>query len=366
MVSKKFLFGAILGTALCLSSCYSDENEVTETTALTTSATAEVTTTAVTTVSEITEPFETVTEYEAGEHEQGLVFFVQPIIEQYDEYDEWNLSGWQSRDTDVIHGCHYDGEWKYRKELIFVFSNYTDEPVTVESIQIVDYITAEPVSFADGSDSLNIDFTVQPGHKTDYLLQAEDFDYSACESGIYVAAVHSDLGYDRMEFFIDNSELYEETFPQIWNGGEVTGFAPTFLTEEQQKVFAKAHARMQEFFWCDSFVPKEYVDAHTADDFIGLFTDVFTGEYARRLAQGYNIIDENGDLQAGGGGRGSDITYEGHCFLPVSSDEDQASFKAVVIHAHGDDPYKVWFEETEYHMVNTENGWRVFDLEIWN
>lgn len=360
MSNKKILLGVILGTALCLSSCYSDDNEVTETAALTTSATTEVTTTAGT-----SETTETTTSYDTGNPEEGLVFFVQPIIEQYDEYNERNLSDWHCRDTDVKREYHYDDEWDYRKELIFAFSNYTDEPVTVESIQIVDYSTAEPVSFADGSDTLNIDFTVQPGHKTDYLLQAENFDYSACESGIYIAAVNSDLGYDRMEFFIDNSELYEETFPQLWNGGEVTGFAPTFLTEDQQKVFAKAHARMQEFFWCESFMSGDYANTHTADDFIGLFTDVFTEEYVKRLSQGL-YIDENGNLQAGGGGRGSDITYEGHCFFPVSADENQVSFEAVVIHAHIDNPYEISFEETEYHMVNTENGWRVFDFETWN
>lgn len=364
MVSKKFLFGAILGAALCLSSCYSDENEVTETTALTTSATAEVTTTA-----ETYETTETTTSYDTGNPEEGLVFFVQPIIEQYDEYNERNLSDWHCRDTDVKREYHYDDEWDYRKELIFAFSNYTDEPVNVESIQIVNYITAEPVSFTDGSDTLNIDFTVQPLHKTDYLLQAEDFNYSACESGVYVAVVKSNLDYYRMEFFIDNSEVREETFTKVFegNGGLLgtTGIAPTFLTEEQQEIFAKACARMREFYWYDGYLSEEYADTHTADDFIELFTDVLTEEYARRLAQG-TYIDENGDLQAVDSGKGGDIFYCGHCFFPVSADENQVSFKAVVIHAHIDNPYEVWFDEREYHMVNTENGWRVFECEPWD
>lgn len=364
MVSKKFLFGAILGTALCLSSCYSDENEVTETTALTTSATAEVTTTA-----ETYETTETTTSYDTGNPEEGLVFFVQPIIEQYDEYNERNLSDWHCRDTDVKREYHYDDEWDYRKELIFAFSNYTDEPVTVDSIQIIRETNSEPVSFTDGSDTLNIDFTVQPLHKTDYLLQAEDFNYSACESGVYVAVVKSNLDYYRMEFFIDNSEVREETFTKVFegNGGLLgtTGIAPTFLTEEQQEIFAKACARMREFYWYDGYLSEEYADTHTADDFIELFTDVLTEEYARRLAQG-TYIDENGDLQAVDSGKGGDIFYCGHCFFPVSADENQVSFKAVVIHAHIDNPYEVWFDEREYHMVNTENGWRVFECEPWD
>lgn len=372
MVSKKFLLGAVLSAALCLSSCYTDENEITETAALTTSAVTEVTTT-----EETAETTETTLEYDTGNREDGLVFFVQPIIEQYDEYDERNLSDWQCRDTGVKRQFHYDNEWDYRKELIFAFSNYTDEPVTIDSIQIISEPDREPVIFADGSDTLEIDFTVQPMHKTDYLLEAEDLDYSACESGIYEAVVRVGTDVYGMNFFIDNSELYEETFPLLMMpdrvedpenrvGRENVGIAPTFLTEEQQKIFAKACARMKEFFWCESFISEDYANTHTADDFIELFTDVFTEEYARRLAQEYNIIDENGNLQAGGGGRGSNLLYCGHCFLPVSADENEVAFKAVVILAHCDDPYEVGFEEIDYHMVNTENGWRVDKFSIWN
>lgn len=372
MLNKKFLLGVILSMALCLSSCYTDDEEITETT-----VSATVTTAAVTTAPETTTTEETTTEYDEKNHESGLVFFVQPIIEQYDEYDDWSLADWECHDTEVRRGDHYDGEWNYRKELIFAFSNYTDEPVTVESIQIVNYITAEPVSFIDGSDTLDIDFTVQPMHKTDYLLQAEDFDYSACESGIYMAVVNTDNDYLRMEFFIDNSELYEETFPILmmpdwvedpenWVGNKHTGIAPTFLTEEQQKIFAKACARMYEFFWFDGYLSEEYANTHTADDFIGLFTDVFTEEYVKRLSQ-ESYLDENGNLVSYyGGGRGSNILYCGHCFLPVSADEYQVSFKAVVIYAHIDNPYEVWFDETEYHMVNTKDGWRVFQFDLWN
>ncbi|MDE6594690.1 MAG: hypothetical protein K2K44_01615 [Oscillospiraceae bacterium] len=363
MINKKFLLGVTLSMALCLSSCYNDNEEITETTVPT-----EVTTAAVTTAPETTTTTEeTTTGYDTGNPEEGLVFFVQPIIEQYDEYDDWNLADWECRDTEVKREYHYDDEWKYRKELIFAFSNYTDEPVTIESIQIVNYGTAEHVSFTNGSDTLNIDFTVQPMHKTDYLLQAEDFDYSACESGIYTAAVNFGTERYTMNFFIDNSELYEETFTSVFgeSTGSYAGIAPAFLTEEQQEVFAKACARMREFFWCDHYLSAEYAETHTADDFIGLFTDVFTEEYAKRLAQG-TYIDENGNLTAVDSGKGSDIFYYGHCFFPVSADENQVSFKAVVIYAHIDNPYEIWFEEKDYHMVNTKDGWRVFQFDFWN
>ena len=382
---KKILLGIILSMTVCLSACSNGNAEITETSAESVTA-AEVTTPEESENKSAAEPIDeleppavdaedvTETSYDTGNPETGLVYFIQPIIEQYDEYDDWNLADWECRDTDVMRDYHYDGEWHYRKELIFVFSNYTDEPVTVDSIQIIRQSDGASISFADGSDTLDIDFTVQPLHKTDYLLKAEDFDYTACESGIYNAVVNIGLeGYGR-EFFIDNSELYEETFPSVfvseaasdnWWGREYTGAAPTFLTEEQQKIFAEAHARMSEFFWWDGYLSKEYADTHTTDDFIGRFTNVFTEDYARELAQ-ERYFDENGNLVSHDGGRGSNIFYCGHCFFPVSSDDEQVTFKATVIYCHSDNPYAVGFEDINYHMANTENGWRVDHFDLWN
>lgn len=372
MFNKKFLLAALLCTALTLSACYNDDNEITETTTAATTTTA-----AVTTVPTFTTTTETTTTYDTGNPEEGLVFFVQPVIEQYDEYDQWHLEDWECRDGEVMREYHYDGEWNYGKELIFAFSNYTDDPVTVDSIQIFDYETSKPVNFTNGSDSLNIDFTVQPLHKTDYLLQIEDFDYTACESGIYTAVAN--FGFERysMEFFIDNSEVHEETLPTMfipewvddpdnWYGKENTGIAPTFLTEEQQEVFAKACARMYEFFWYDAYLPAEYANTHTVDDFAGLLSDVFTEEYVKMLARERYIDDDGNLVPYNGGGRGSDITYYDHCFLPVLADEYQVTFKATVIHCHSDNPYEIWFDEKDYHMVNTADGWRVFEFEVWN
>lgn len=377
---KIFFIGAALAAAVCFSACSkggAETADVTET-SVETAAAAEGTSSAeiesVSAVKPISEPEppavndEDVTEaegYDTGNPETGLVYFIQPMIEQYDEYDDWNLSDWECRDTEVKRGWHYGDEWKYRKELVFVFSNYTDDPVTVDSIQIISESDDAPVSFADGSNALDIDFTVQPGRKTDYLLRSEDFDYSACGSGIYNAVVNVGLeGYGR-EFFIDNSELYEETVPLLWYSNEQIGIAPAFLTGEQQTVFAKAHVRMSEFFWCDSCLSAEYAEKHTADEFIEMFTDVFTEGYAWDLARS-RYIDENGGLRESLGGRGSDISYYGHCFLPVSSDDGQITFKAVVTHCHSDNPYEIWFEEKDYRMVNTENGWRVDKFTVWS
>lgn len=375
--SKNILLSAVLAAALCFSACSEQNAEQTETISDTVTAISEVTGISENEIDHETKVglseapaanAEDVTEaedYDTDNPETGLVYFIQPMIEQYDEYDEWNLAVWECRDTDVLRGWHYDDEWKYRKELIFVFSNYTDEPVTVDSIQIIRESDGTLMSFADGSNVLDINFTVQPGHKTDYLLRAEDFDYSACESGIYNAIVNVGLeGYGR-EFFINNSELYEETVPLLWYRTEQIGIAPTFLTEEQKTFFAKAHVRMSEFFWCDSCLSAWYAERHTADEFIEMFTDVFTEDYAWSLARS-RYIDENGSLRESLGGRGIDMSYYGHCFFPGSSDDEQVTFKAVVTYCHSDNPYEIWFEEKDYHMVNTENGWRVDKFSIWN
>lgn len=52
--------------------------------------------------------------------------------------------------------------------------------------------------------------------------------------------------------------------------------------------------------------------------------------------------------------------------LPVSSDENEVSFKAIVTYCHSDNPYEINFDEKDYHMVNTEDGWRFDKFSLWN
>lgn len=369
---KKFFAAALLSLSVLFTACSGNDTSEIKTEAATETEIASETKTETETEMEtvsISEMGSTANDVEVPWEipETGLVYFIQPVIKQYDEYDDLHLADWECRDTDVKHGYHYDDEWKYTKELVFVFSNYTDEPITVESLQI-NKDDGEVMKFANGESVLDIDFTVQPMHKTDYLLKAEDFDYSACESGIYhTSASFGQESYDGT-FFINNGELHEETVEAVFDRDRripYTGIAPTFLTEEQQAVFAKACVRMEEFFWYGGYLAESYAETTTADDFIGLFTDVFTEDFVRQRAQG-TYIDENGNLIAADSGRGSDIFYVDHCFFPVSSDDEQVTFKAVVTLCHSDNPYDVSFEEKNYHMVNTEDGWRVDLFETWN
>lgn len=373
---KKFFIGAVLAAAVCFSACSDGSTEVTETSAETAAAAEETSSAEIESVSAvkpISEPEPPavndgdVTEaegYDTGNPENGLVFFIQPEISQ--RSNDSCIHYWEPRDTEVKRGYHYDSEWDYLYELIFVFSNYTDEAATVDSIQIIRSSDGEPMRFKDGSDILNISFTVQPMHKTDYLLDYKDFDYCSCESGIYKAVVKiggEEYEYEK-EFFINNSGEYTETL--YTNGKTTTGSAPDFLNEEQRHIFAKAHEMMWKWFWCQGYMPEEYTDTHTAEDFIAELCEAFTENYARELAAEY--IDEKGELINIDGGRGGNITYFDHCFFPVSSDDEQVTFKAVITYCHGDNPYEVWFEEDgfDYRMVNTENGWRVDKFTIWN
>lgn len=357
MFNRKFI--AIALSMLCLTGCASDNDiqqaSVSETTtAVTTSAetTASIVTEAVTTTEITTEEIveETTETTEAAENswrnpEDGLVFFVQPSISQHEK--DSRVDDWECRDTEVLRDFHYDGEWQYTKELIFVFSNYTNEPVTIDSINIVNDAKDTLVSFTDGSLFLDINLIVEPMHKTDYILRAEDFDYSACESGIYNAVANVGLeGYGR-KFFINNCE-----------------YAPTFLTEEQQEIFSKADGVMTNRFWTNKWKLPEYTDTHTTDNSITMLYEVFTEEYANELSAEY--IDENGNIRNIDGGRESDISYCDHCFLPVYSDENEVLFQNIVTHAHEDNPYFIWFETLNYRMTKTNDGWRVDRFDLWN
>ena len=217
MFNRKFI--AIALSMLCLTACSANndiqQTSMSETTTTVTSSaetTASIVTEAVTTTEITTEEVVEETTETAEDRwrnpEDGLVFFVQPSICQRDE--ESRVDDWKCRDTEVLRDFHWDGEWWYTKELIFAFSNFTDKPVTIDNLQIIRMADSEPMKFTDGSDVLNIDFTVQSLHKTDYLLKAESFDYSACESGIYKAvATFGDESYEQ-EFFINNCGIHTE------------------------------------------------------------------------------------------------------------------------------------------------------------
>ncbi|MGN0604849.1 MAG: hypothetical protein ACI4I2_12820 [Oscillospiraceae bacterium] len=388
MINKRF--AAIILSALILTACgntqtaSNDAEETTATTSETTTATQlyEIITdeygndividNSGDAIEETVEGFETTAaEYDTGVREEGFLYFVQPSIMLYPRYKL--LDDWECRDTEVLRDFHYDGEWDYRKELIFAFSNFTDEPLTVDSIQI--FCGDEPVSFTNGSDTLDINFTVQPLHKTDYLLQSEDFDYSACESGIYRTVVNIGGEKSEREFYINNCELYSEkhiheNYWKVDDDGnmvfsEYDVYAPTFLNKEQQHIFAQANGVMSDWFWCSSIMRESYRSAHTPDDFMQLLYSVFTKEYADELSKIY--IDENGNFVDNGGDRGSNICYFDHCFVPVSSDDNTVEFKAVVTYCHSDNPYEVSFDDDfHYVMKNTENGWRVDSFDVWN
>lgn len=371
-------YAAIILSALFLTACGNNSTSSDETTASVSETTVETSEIATAQTEEETEPEETFKEtsadFDTGNPEEGLVYFVQPSISQ--DSGKSRVDTWECRDSEVMHDFHYDGEWNYRKELIFAFSNYTDEAMTVDSIQIVRDSDGVPMSFADGSDTLNIDFTVEPLHKTDYLLKSEDFDYSACESDIYRTVVNFGGEKSEFRFFIDNSELCSEKHTQEnYLGTDENGnmlvyeydvYAPTFLDDDEQRhIFAQASGVMGDWFRAERYMSKSYAETHTPDDFMEMLYGVFTKEFSDELAKDY--IGEDGEFLLSDGGRGSNIFYFDHCFVPVSTDDSTVEFKAAVTYAHEDFPYEVSFDDDHHYvMKNTEDGWRVDRFDIWN
>lgn len=65
------------------------------------------------------------------------------------------------------------------------------------------------------------------------------------------------------------------------------------------------------------------------------------------------------------GDRGSDISVQENFFMPIYSDENELLFKNFVIHGHEDYPYYIWFEEINYHMIKTDEGWRFDKFSLW-
>ena len=166
---NKRKYAAIILSALCLTACGNKSVDEQKTTTVESTLISEETTTKASSaeitvdeeneivilpdeeaIEEPYEPEETVPTYDTGNPEEGLVYFVQPSIMLYPRYKV--LDEWECRDGEVMgdYDYHYYGEWKYSKELIFVFSNFSSEPMTVDSIQIVRDSDETPMTFTNG------------------------------------------------------------------------------------------------------------------------------------------------------------------------------------------------------------------------
>lgn len=269
--------------------------------------------------------------------DSGLVFFTNVYIIPDTEEEPWEC---KTGPTEI-----YAGEsWWHRSSLVCTFTNFYEESKKINSVQIfrdVNGILTE-MHFADGSTALEIDFTIDSNTNSDFDITEEMFPFSKCETGIYKVVFDSD------------GEKLEQTF-FIYHDGM------TFLTDEQRKVFDAASEITGNRFGCSTYMPEEYIESHTTEDFLAELCEGYTYDYAYARASEWGYIDENGDLKVCFGDRGSSIIHIYDCYVPVFSDENQVIFKNISIQGHPDDPYSIGFMELNYHMVKTDDGWR-FDL----
>lgn len=270
---------------------------------------------------------------------EGVAVFANLLVNKNAVKKQW--------DCQVSGAQAYPETWNYHGSLVCTFTNFTEEAQTVNSVQIFrdEKGKTEAMSFADGSTSHNLDFDIDPDTNSDLDITEDIFHFSECETGIY-----------KVVFDVNGERLEQQFF--IFNGDE------NFLTEEQQEAFDKAYEITERYFGCSTYLPQEYADEHTAEEFLENMYEGYTREYAYSKSLG-NYIDSDGKLIAISGDRGGDISVQENFFVPIYADENEVLFKTFVVHGHEDYPYYIWFEEMNFHMVKTDEGWRFDKFDIW-
>ena len=239
------------------------------------------------------------------------------------------------------------------------FCNYTSDDVTVESAEIYYYYNDEwiPVLFSDGSYKKEIGFTAEPMYNIyrynpyevydmpcDFRLDYNNFDFENAKTGRYRLAFTTDKDTVYSDFYINGSTEYD------------------FLTEEQKQVFDDASKVIGRYFSASSYYPNEFPEGGDGDALIReKFCHCLTYDFARKISLGI-YIDENGNVIAGGGDRGSNISFDGDYIQPVYIGEDMIVIKRIVVYSHGD--YLNDFSVSAHNitMVPTEDGWRVSSM----
>ncbi len=273
---------------------------------------------------------------------EGLVFY--PNI-----YIYGNESRGETDEEFQLYNMYASNSWLNTSELVNVFSNFTDETQTVNTLKIYrdDGGELTEMPFSDGNTSFNVNIEIAPKTDHDLVIPKDIFPYDKCETGVYKIEFETSYGTLSSKFFIDNT-----------NGLD-------FLTDEQKEIFDKAKEITSSYFGCSSYLSEEYAAEHTVEEFLAPIQEAYTDDIAVSLSRKYGYIDENGKLAATAGDRGGDITLQFVCFAPVYSDDNEVTFKYISIHGHEDYPYFSWYEESNFHMVKTENGWRFDKFPTW-
>ncbi len=274
---------------------------------------------------------------------EGLVFYPNLYINGSAEGESLDSS------ADELNNDHVYDLWLHTNELVNVFSNFTDETQTINTLKIYrdDGGELTEMPFSDGNTSFNVNIEIAPKTDYDLVIPKDIFPYDKCETGIYKIEFETSYGTLSNKFFIDNTNDMD------------------FLTDEQKEIFDKAKEITSSYFGCSSHLSEEYAAEHTAEEFLAPIREAYTDDYAYSLSRERRYIDENGELAATDGDRGSDISLQYVCFAPIYSDDNEVTFKFISVHGQEDYPYFTWYEESNFHMVKTANGWRFDKFPTW-
>ena len=247
---------------------------------------------------------------------------------------------------------NFDTYWTLPDELIIGIDNFTDSSQALEKLELF-YLNGDgdkPVSFKNGESFLTPEITVSAHGEAEFKLDGNMFDYQNAENGVYKARLTFESDTAEAEFVIANSD-----------GSE-------FFTEEQRKMLDKTYELSRKYFY-DLWIysncwgnPREQTDI--SDESVKTLCECYTYDYVVNHTDRF-YINGDGSLNDVSGDRGGSYVYVGTLFSPVFISGERVDFKTTVINFHGDNPYFVWFEEFNYRMIKTDDGWRFDKFQLW-
>lgn len=247
---------------------------------------------------------------------------------------------------------NFDTYWTLPDVLNIGIDNFTDKAQTVQRLELF-YESEngdEAVIFKNGESILTPDITVEKRGEAEFSVDKNMLDYQNAKTGIYKIRLTFENDTAEAEFVIANSD-----------GSE-------FFTEEQREMLDKTCELSEKYsydLWINSYCwenPKEQTDI--SDESVKTLCECYTYDYVVNHTDRFRI-NGDGSLNDVSGDRGGSYVYMGTLFSPISVSGEQVDFKTTVINFHGDNPYFVWFEELNYHMVKTEEGWRFDKFQLW-
>ncbi len=231
----------------------------------------------------------------------------------------------------------------------FIFRKYCDEDYKLKKAELY-YNTQDewqPVKFTDGNTFLNLDTSFDPQQWADFGIGNSKYNFKEADNGRYkVVTTWSDNTQIPIEFYMCNTD-----------SGVID-----FLSERKNAIYEKA---LDIYYDCYTY-PYGVTDNHpnkfTSDELNKYFHEVFTDSYCELLIQQYNGENQNFTYYY------EDKNYDESCwftdFSLIYEDNNQVLFKSTLVH-YDSEPYNIWYESRNYHMVKTDDGWKFDAFNLW-